>query len=57
MIRGSWNNNQIRNRGEKDKRFKVVVTDYDFRSVEIERRFLNRVNADLLSSTTLKRNI
>jgi len=32
----------------KIKRFKVVVTDYDFPSVEIERDILNRVNADLV---------
>ena len=32
----------------KIKRFKVVVTDYDFPSVEIEREILNRVNADLI---------
>ena len=35
---------------EKIKRFKVVVTDYDFPSVEIEREILNRVHADLIEA-------
>ena len=35
---------------EGRKRFKVVVTDYDFPTVEIEREILNRVHADLIEA-------
>jgi len=35
---------------EKIERFKIVVTDYDFLSVEIEREILNRVDADLVEA-------